>query len=116
MAQFSLENLQIALGGGTITQDSAGTPATTPGLRHYDPPATAGFSYFSALFVTQKNDDNDSTSQACVRHTYIPLVVSVAEVEIPHTKGANPSLMGIELRAIKGSGNLFRIDEQFDAG
>lgn len=115
MAQFSLENLQIALAGGTITVDSAGVADTTPGLRHYDPPGTAEFSYFSALFVTQKNDDNDTTSEPAVRMTYIPFVVSVAEVEIPHTKGANPSLMGVELRAIKRSGyNIFRIDEQFE--
>jgi hypothetical protein len=114
MAQFSLENLQIALGGGSITIDSAGTADTTPGLRHYDPPGTAGFSYFSALFITQKNDDNDTTAAPCVRMTHIPLVISVAEVEIQHTKGANPSLVGVELRALKGSGNLFRIDEQFE--
>ncbi|KKM81732.1 hypothetical protein LCGC14_1326760 [marine sediment metagenome] len=115
MAQFTLENLQIALAGGTITVDSAGVADTTPGLRHYDPPLTTAFSYFSALFITGKNDDNDTTSEPCVRMTYVPFVVSVAEVEIPHTKGSNPSLVGVELRAIKRSGsNIFRIDEQFE--
>lgn len=115
IAQYSLENLQIALSGGTITEDSAGTSMTTPGYRHFLPDATTAFTYFSALFITAKNDFNETTSEACVRQTYVPYVVSVAELEIPHTKGANPSLMGVELRAIKGSGSdLFRIDEQFE--
>lgn len=117
LAQFSLENLKLALSGGTITQDSAGTPATTPGLRHYIPSSSTGFDYFSALFVTALNEINDTTSTACVRHVYVPAVVSVAEVEVRHTKGANPALMGIELRAIKRTGSdIFRVDEQFDAG
>lgn len=114
MAQFTLENLQIALAGGSITVDSAGTADTTPGLRHYLPPASAEFSYFSALFITQKNDDNDTTSSPCVRMTYVPFVVSISEVEIQATKGANPSLVGVELRAIKKSTDIFRIDEQFE--
>lgn len=114
LAQFSLENLQLALSGGTITVDDAGVADTTPGLRHYLPPQTTGFSYFSALFVTNKNDDNDTTGEPCVRMTYVPHVVSVAQVEIPATKGANPSLIGVELRAIKQSTNILRIDEQFE--
>lgn len=114
LAQFTLENLQLALSGGTITQDSAGTAGTTPGLRHYEPSASSEFDYFSALFITAKGDFNFVSSENCVRHTYIPYVISAAEVEIPHTKGANPSLMGIDLRAIKGTGAAFRMDEQFE--
>lgn len=115
MAQFTLENLQIALSGGTITEDSPGTASTTPGLRHYIPAASSAFDYFSALFITQKNDFNFSTTEECVRMTYVPYIISVAEVEINHTKGANPSLMGVDLRAIKGTGaDIVRIDEQFE--
>lgn len=113
MAQFSLENLQIALAGGLITEDTAGVADTSPTLRHYDPPSSTEFSYFSALFITQKNDDNKTSSELCIRHTYVPFVVSVSEIEIPHTKGANPSLVGVELKAIKrATENIFRIDEQ----
>lgn len=114
MAQFTLENLKVALSGGTITEDSAGTAGTAPGLRHYIPPASAGFDYFSALFVTQKNDFNETSGEECIRHTYVPYIISVAEVEINHTKGANPSLMGVDLRAIKQTGDIIRIDEQFE--
>lgn len=113
MAQFTLENLKVALAGGAIIVDSAGTANTTPGLRHYIPPETAGFEYMSALFITEKAGENFVTSAPCVRMTYLPYVVSVAEVEIPHTKGANPSLMGIDLRALRRGGlDPFRIDEQ----
>lgn len=114
MAQFTLENLQIALSGGTITEDDAGVASTSAGYRHYLPAASASFDFFSALFITAKNDFNFTTSEACVRMTYVPYVVSVAEVEIQHTKGANPSLMGVDLRAIKGTGAILRIDEQFE--
>ncbi len=115
MAQFSLENLQIALSGGTITEDTAGVSMTSPTLRHYLPAATSSFDYFSALFITAKNDFNFVSSQACVRHIYLPYVVSAAEIEVPHTKGSNPSLMGVELRAYKGTGaDIMRIDEQVE--
>lgn len=116
LAQFTLENLQLALSGGTITQDSAGTPGSVAGLRHYIPSSSSTFSYFSALFITAMNEINPGTTLPCVRHTYLPFVVSVAEAEIQHTKGANPSTIGLELRAIKQTGSdPFRIDEQFAA-
>lgn len=115
LAQFTLENLQIALSGGTITQDAAGTADTTPALRHYVPAESSEFAYFSALFITQKGDFNFVSSENCVRMTYVPFVISAAEAEIPHTKGANPSLLGIDLRAIKGPGvDIIRIDEQVE--
>jgi len=115
LAQFSLENLQTALSGGTITEDSAGTAMTTPGYRHYIPAASTTFDYVSALFVTEIYGTNLTLSAPCIRQTYVPFVVSVAEVEVPHTKGANPSLLGIDLRAIKGTGaDIIRIDEQFE--
>ena len=115
MAQFSLENLQLALSGGTIVIDTAGVPGTSPQLRHYDPPATSEFNYFSALFITQKGDHNETSDAPCIRHTYVPYIVSVAEVEIPHTKGTNPSLMGVDLRMVKrGVVAPFTIKEQLE--
>jgi hypothetical protein len=114
LAQFTLENLQLALSGGDITVDSAGTASTTPGLRHYEPPASAGFTYFSALFISQSYGTNFTTTEACVRMTYLPSIISVAEAEIPHTKGANPSLIGVDLQALRRGASPFRIDEQFE--
>lgn len=114
LAQFTLENLQLALSGGTISIDDAGVADTSAGWRHYLPASTSSFDYFSALFITQKNDANVGTSENCIRHTYLPYIVSVAELDVPHTKGSNPSLMGIDLKGIKASGaEVLRIDEQF---
>lgn len=115
LAQFSLENLQIALSGGTITVDTAGVSMTSPELRSYVPAASTSYDFFSVLFITQKNDFNETSAEACIRHTYMPYVISVAELDVPHTKGANPSLMGIDLQAIKGAGaDILRIDEQLE--
>ena len=115
LAQFSLENLQIALSGGTIVVDTAGVSMTSPELRHYIPAASTSYDFFSVLFITQKNDQNIISGEECIRHTYIPYVISVAELDVPHTKGANPSLMGIDLQAIKGTGaDILRIDEQLE--
>ena len=117
MAQFTLENLQIALAGGTITEDAAGSAGISAGYRHYIPAASTDFDYFSVLFRVALQGTNDGTSDSLTRDVYIPAIVSAAEIEVPHTKGANPSLMGVELRAIKFEGNdIMRIDEQFDAG
>jgi len=115
MAQFSLENLQTALSGGVITEDTAGVSMTSPTLRHYIPSGSANFDYFSALFIVENYGFNFTSSENCIRHLYIPYVVSVAEVEVPHTKGANPSLLGVDLQAIKGTGSdIIRIDEQIE--
>lgn len=115
LAQFSLENLQIALSGGTITVDTAGVSMTSPELRSYVPAASTSYDFFSVLFITQKNDFNETSAEECIRHTYMPYVISVAELDVPHTKGANPSLMGIDLQAIKGAGaDILRIDEQLE--
>lgn len=113
MAQWSLENLKIALSGGTIVVDTAGVSMTSPELRSYIPALSTDFDYVSALFITEIYGFNETSSEPCVRHTYIPWVVSVAEVEVPHTKGANPSLLGIDLQAIKGTGDdIIKIEEQ----
>jgi len=115
MAQFSLENLKTALSGGTIVTDTAGVSMTSPELRHYTPEASADFEFLSALFRVEIYGFNFTSSEPNIRDFYIPFVVSVAEVEVPHTKGANPSLLGVDLQAIKGTGtDIIRIDEQVE--
>ncbi len=51
MAQFSLENLQTALSGGTIVIDTAGVSMTSPELRSYTPSGSADYDFVSALFI-----------------------------------------------------------------
>ena len=100
-AQFSLDNLKIALGGGTITTD-AGPPAT----QTYVPPSSTGYDRFSVLFRTA------APGTAKIRDIYVPFVISMSSVDIPHTKGANPSVVAIDMRALKVTGDdLFTIVE-----
>jgi hypothetical protein len=91
--QFSFENLQLALGGGTITPD-AGPPA----IQTYTPPASDEFNYYAVLFRT-KAPGTDK-----VRDIQIPRLISVSSLDVPHTKGANPSALAIDVRALKESG------------
>lgn len=115
MAQFSLENLQIALSGGAIAVDTAGVSMTSPELRNYVPSGSSDYDFVSALFIVENYGFNETSSEPCIRHIYIPYVVSVAEVEVPHTKGANPSLLGVDLQGIKGAGNdIITINEQIE--
>lgn len=101
-AQFSVENIKIAMGGGTITPDVG-----PPTRQTYTPPSTDGFEYISVLFRT-----TGPATGGLVRDIFIPRVISVSSVDIPHTKGANASSVGIDVRAVKKSGSdLFTINE-----
>jgi len=91
--QFSFENLQLAMGGGTITPD-AGPPA----IQTYTPPASDEFNYYAVLFRT-KAPGTDK-----VRDIQIPRLISVSSLDVAHTKGANPSALAIDVRALKESG------------
>ena len=115
-AQFSLENLQIALGGGTITIESAGTPGTVDAIHKYVPPGSTDFTKYTALFRTETAGTNEGTTEARVRDFYVPYVVSMAKLDVPHNKGANPSLVALELKAFKTTGSdVFETYEQAQA-
>jgi hypothetical protein len=100
-AQFSLENLQFALGGGSIAAD-AGPPAT----QTYTPPASDEYDFNAVLFRTK------APGTGKVRDIQIPRLISVSSLDIPHTKGASPSSVAIDVRALKESGvDVFSIYE-----
>lgn len=104
-AQGSLENLQLALGGGTIATD-AGPPAT----KTYTAPGTTGYDSFSLLF--RGNAPEISAGVYGVRDVYVPRAVSVSSVDMPSTKGANPSSIGLDFRFVKETGSdLFTITD-----
>lgn len=111
-AQFSLENLKIALGGGTITIETPGTLGTIAAIHKYVPPASTNFEFFSVLFRVATEGVNEESSEQNVRDFYIPKVISMATVDVQHNKGANPSLLGIEVQAVKPSGDIFEVYEQ----
>jgi hypothetical protein len=111
-AQFSLENLKIGMGGGVISIESAGVPATTDAIHKYVPPGSTGFDYFSLLFRVEAEGTNYGTSLSRVRDFYVPKCISIAVLDVQHTKGANPSLAALEIQAVKPAGDIFEVVEQ----
>lgn len=107
-AQFSLENLKLALGGGTIST-AVGPPAT----KTYVAPASTGFDTFTLLFRTKAPES--APAAVDTRDTQVPKAVSASSVDIPHTKGANPSVVAVDFRILKKTGSdLFTIIETTD--
>jgi hypothetical protein len=111
-AQFTLDNILIALGGGTISIESPGTVATEDAIHKYVPPGSTGFEYFSVLFRVEAEGTNYGTSESRVRDFYVPKCISIASLDVAHTKGANPSLAALELQAVKPAGDIFEVVEQ----
>lgn len=95
-AQFELPNIKIALGGGTIVS-AAGPPATDT----YTPPAGDAFDFFTVLFRTKSVQG----TAPGLRDWHFPRTISVASVDAPHRKGANPATTAVEMRAIKVTGS-----------
>lgn len=107
-AQFSLENLAIALGGGTVSTD-VGPPAT----KSYAPPASDVFDSFAVLFRTKAPESSPGATDT--RDITISKAISVSSVDISHTKGATPSMVAVDLRALKKTGvDTFNIVETTD--
>jgi len=111
-AQFSLENLQIALGGGTISIETPGTLGSIAAIHKYVPPASTGFEFFSVLFRVTTEGTNEESGETNVRDFYVPKCISIATLDVAHTKGANPSLAALELQAVKPAGDIFETWEQ----
>jgi hypothetical protein len=100
-AQFSLENLQLALGGGVIATD-AGPPTT----QTYTPPASDAFDFVTVLFRTAAPGTGKG------RDIQIPKLISVSSLDISHMKGASPSSVAIDVRALKDTGvDVFSVYE-----
>lgn len=112
MAQFTLENLQIALGGGTVSIESAGTTSSVDAIHKYVPPGSTAFDFFSVLFRVEAEGTNYESGESRIRDFYIPKAISIAAADVQHTKGANPSLLAIDLQAIKGATDIFETYEQ----
>ena len=107
-AQFSLENLKLALGGGTITTQ-VGPPAT----KTYTAPGTTAFDAFALLFRTRAPESSPGAID--YRDIQVPKAVSASSVDIPHQKGANPSVIAVDFRLLKRTGeDLFTVIETTD--
>ncbi len=101
--QFSLDNLKLFMGGGDISTD-AGPPA----IQTFTPAASDAFDFYAVLFRTwAPGGANDK-----VRDIYIPRVLSVSSLDISHMKGASPSSLAVDVRALKSTGvDIFTIVE-----
>ena len=110
VVQFSLANLKVALGGGTIVTD-AGPPA----IATYTPPASDAFDYFATLFRTKAPESAPGNTD--IRDVQVPRMLSVSSLDIAHMKGASPSSVAMDFRAIKESGSdIFTIIETTNGG
>lgn len=99
LAQFSLENLKNALGGGTITT-AVGPPAT----KTYVPPDS--LSTFAVLFRGTAPTGSEK------RDIQITQAKSVAAITIPNRRAPNKQVLGIAIRAKKVTGTpIFKIVE-----
>jgi len=101
LAQNSLDNIQLVL-GGTIT---TGSPV---GFDTWTAPGTTDFDYYELLFRTKA----PGTDKA--RDWQFPRAVATGAVSIPHRKAPNKQVLAVEFRIILPStGDIVTIiDEQ----
>lgn len=90
--QVSVENLKIALAGGTIT-----TVAGPPGYKKYVPASADAAPEEKALLL--RCDAPTGTTKK--RDYHMARVISVGAVEIPHSKAPARRQLGLEFRLIK---------------
>lgn len=103
MMQASLENMQIAFGGGAIADD---TPSA--GFRTYTPPASDAFSEWS-LLLRALAPPGDGTE---LRDIQVPRVVATGAVEMQHAKAPDVTVIAVEFQAlIPSAGDIFTIIE-----
>ena len=102
-AQATLENLQIAMGGGTI---AAGVPAA--GFRTYSPPASATFTELAVLLraLAPPGDGSRLRDIQCQR------TVATGAIEMPHAKAPAKTVIAVDFRLIiPSAGDIFNVVE-----
>lgn len=103
LAQNSLEVLQWAMGGGTITPSTPGV-----GFRRYTPPATGTFTTYTLLFRTNAPPGDGSK----LRDWYAPRAISQGAFEIAHAKAPQKQLVAVVFKLIKPTtGDIFDVTE-----
>jgi hypothetical protein len=101
LAQASLENLEIAFGGGAIADD---TPSA--GFRTYTPPASDSFDEFAVLFRTEA-PPGDGTE---FRDIQAPRAIATGAVEMQHAKAPQITEVDVAFRLlIPSAGSIYTI-------
>lgn len=99
-AQASIENLKIALGGGTIT-----TVVGPPAYKQFIPPASDVLDRVALLF---RGKAPTVAGAAKTRELQVPFAISVGAIELANKKAPDMQILGMDFRLIKVSGsNLF---------
>jgi hypothetical protein len=115
LAQASMANLQIALGGGTFT--SSDTANYGSDFASLIPPATDDFDEKSLLLIVDGPNGAD-------RHVEIPRAINVGAFSMAHQKAPQKVVIAVEFKVLKPKGvqvtnqhtDLFRIvDNKNDA-
>lgn len=100
VAQPSLENIQIAMGGGTVVNDPG-----PPDIDTYTPPAADAFVPL-ALFLRVDGTDG------FVRDFHIQSAINTGAFEMQHAKAPDLTLIALEFRLLKpAAGDIFLVVE-----
>lgn len=104
LAQLSLENIQIALNGGTITA-IPGPPARNT----YTPPTVGGDTALAALFRFENEHGFHTDLQ-------MPRVRNISSVSVPFRKAPDKSIIACSFKLVApSSGEIFTFDEYVSA-
>ena len=111
LAQFIFENLERALGGGTIT-----SIAGPPQRRTYTPPVAGEHDAFAALF-RYENEYDDGSGGKFHTDLQIPEVKSVEGGSSPFTKSPEKTVIPVtfNIEIPSGGGDPFTFDEYISA-
>jgi hypothetical protein len=106
LAQASQANIQVALGGGTITTGD-GSNGYVSGYNAILPPSTDDFDEKSLLLIVDGPNGAD-------RHVEIPRSINVGAFSMAHQKAPQKVVIGIEFKVLKPKSvsqytDLFRI-------
>jgi len=91
LAQASMSNLQIALGGGTFTEDDADYASGYDSLK---PPSTDDFDEKSLLLIVDGPSGAD-------RHVEIPRAINVGAFSMAHQKAPQKVVVATEFKVLK---------------
>lgn len=90
MAQASLDNLAIAMGGGTVAEDSVNYAS---GYYKYVPPVTDGFTEYALVLHTDGKAGSD-------RQFHIPRAVNIGSFSMAHQKAPQKVTLATEFKLL----------------
>jgi hypothetical protein len=105
LSQASQANIQVALGGGTLTTGD-GTNGFETGFNMIQPPATDDFDEKSLLLIVDGPSGAD-------RHVQIPRAVNVGAFSMAHQKAPQKVVIATEFKVLAPKGSVSQFQELF---